>query len=231
MPMRSTCLIIPLCSCTHRAVHQPEICPIFPHGQTQRPNRRMCLEFGTLSILCLSSASETIRIQRPAVSRSTTALTDTLHAKRRHKAHPVDMAFFFLNPLPLSILLVSFSSSLSLTIPLWSQSVKSEVHVHNKKVTGQSCTLSLSLTTVHECHCGVQNTFRLQQVLCCRGRSSQKWKLCHHFLLMSFQISFIFPRKHKRWCLAERLSCSFTYIKSGWRIILQSVKKDNEYKT
>lgn len=146
MPMRSTCLIIPLCSCTHRAVHQPEICPIFPHGQTQRPNRRMCLEFGTLSILCLSSASETIRIQRPAVSRSTTALTDTLHAKRRHKAHPVDMAFFFFNPLPLSILLVSFSSSLSLTIPLWSQSVKSEVHVHNKKVTGQSCTLSLSLS-------------------------------------------------------------------------------------
>lgn len=125
MPMRSSCLIIRLCSCTYRAVHQPEICPIFPHGQTQRPNRRMCLAFGTLSILCLYSASETVRIQRPAMSRSTTALTDTLHAKHCHKAHTADMAifycYFFSNPRPLSILLVSFSPSLSLL----SQSVKS----------------------------------------------------------------------------------------------------------
>lgn len=122
MPMRSSCLIILHCSCTHRAVHQPEICPIFPHGQTQRPNRRMCLEFGTLSILCLSSASETIRIQRPAVFRSTTALTDTLHAKRCHKAHPADMAFFFFKSSPslysLGLFLVISLSDYSSLIPV-----------------------------------------------------------------------------------------------------------------
>ncbi len=51
--------------------------------------------------------------------------------------------FFFFKSSLYSLGLFLFIS-LSLTIPLWSRSVKSEVHVHNNKVTGQSCPLSLS---------------------------------------------------------------------------------------
>ncbi len=212
MPMRSSCLIIRLCSCTQSCPSAWNLSYFPPRTDTKAKQTDVSGVWhlvNTVPFLC--------QRDRPYPKTSHVSQHD---CPDRHSMlntaikHILRTWLFFLNPRPLSLFSWSLSLHLSsLTIPLWSQSVKSEVHVHNNKVTGQSCT-PLSLSTIHECHCGLQNTFRLQQVLCCRDSSDKNENSDLIYSSSCHSKPDLFP--------AECASCSFTYNDSGLQALLPS---------